>query len=86
MNGRILSDKSGAVVWLDHYQSAAGFLTRKKLRRGVHTSTKQLETDIRAFIERHNEKPKPYRWTKSADESSLGKHILQIPETCTKDL
>ena len=43
-------------------------LTRKKLRRGVHTSTKQLETDIRSFIERHNEKPKPYRWTKSADE------------------
>jgi len=27
-----------------------------------------LETDIRAFIERHNENPKPYRWTKSADE------------------
>jgi hypothetical protein len=43
-------------------------LTRKQLRRGVHTSTKQLEDDIRAFIERHNENPKPYRWTKSADE------------------
>ena len=39
-----------------------------KLRRGVHTSTKQLEADIRTFIERHNENPKPYRWTKSADE------------------
>ena len=43
-------------------------LTRKRFRRDVHTSTKQLETDIRAFIERHYEKPKPYRWTKSADE------------------
>ena len=30
--------------------------------------TSQLEADIRAFIERHNENPKPYRWTKSADE------------------
>jgi sugar-specific transcriptional regulator TrmB len=38
------------------------------LRRGVHTSTSELERDIRAFIERHNENPKPYRWTKSADE------------------
>jgi hypothetical protein len=37
-------------------------------RRGVHTSTSQLEADIRSFIERHNQKPKPYTWTKSADE------------------
>ena len=29
---------------------------------------RQLEADIRAFIDRHNENPKPYRWTKSADE------------------
>jgi len=43
-------------------------LTRKQLRRGVHTSTRQLEADIRALIERHNDNPKPYRWTKSADE------------------
>jgi hypothetical protein len=27
-----------------------------------------LETDIRTFIVRHNENPRPYRWTKSADE------------------
>ena len=37
-------------------------------RRGVHTSTKKLEVDIRAFIECHNKNPKPYRWTKSAGE------------------
>ncbi|RVP45604.1 IS630 family transposase, partial [Sinorhizobium medicae] len=35
---------------------------------GVHTSTMQLEADIRSFIERHNQNPKPYRWTKSADD------------------
>ncbi|WP_457578752.1 transposase [Ensifer adhaerens] len=34
----------------------------------VHTSTAQLEADIKSFIERHNENPKPYRWTKSADD------------------
>jgi hypothetical protein len=27
-----------------------------------------LEADIHSFIERHNENPKPYRWTKSADQ------------------
>jgi len=43
-------------------------LTRKQLRRGVHTSTVQLEAIIRAYIDRHNKNPKPYRWTRSADE------------------
>lgn len=54
--------------WINQVERWFGELTRKQLRRGVHTSTKQLEDDIRAFIERHNENPKPYRWTKSADE------------------
>jgi len=27
-----------------------------------------LETGIRAFIARHNQHPKPYKWTKSANE------------------
>ena len=31
-------------------------------------STRQLETDIRAFIEKHNQDPKPFKWTKSADD------------------
>jgi transposase len=54
--------------WINQAERWFAELTRKQLRRGVHTSTKQLETDIHAFIERHNENPKPYRWTKSADE------------------
>ena len=29
---------------------------------------RQLEADIRAFIDRHNKNPKPFKWTKSADE------------------
>ena len=43
-------------------------MTRKQLQRGVHHLTRQLEADIRAFIEKHNEDPKPFRWTKSADD------------------
>jgi hypothetical protein len=43
-------------------------LTRKRLRRGVHTSVSQLEADIRSFIERHNQNPRPFKWTKSADQ------------------
>jgi transposase len=54
--------------WINQVERWFAELTRKQLRRGVHTSTKQLEGDIRDFIQRHNENPKPYRWTKSADE------------------
>jgi transposase len=54
--------------WINQVERWFAELTRKQLQRGVHTSTKQLEDDIRTFIERHNENPKPYRWTKSADD------------------
>ena len=43
-------------------------LTEKQIRRGVHRSTGQLEADIRAFLATHNADPKPFRWTKTADE------------------
>ena len=44
----------------------------QQLQRGVHTSTRQLEADIRAFIEKHNEDPKggPNRPTTSSPPSS----------------
>ncbi|MEY9560073.1 IS630 family transposase [Sinorhizobium fredii] len=54
--------------WINQVERWFAELTRKQLRRGVHTSTTQLEADIKSFIERHNENPKPYRWTKSADD------------------
>src|SRR5690348_14482816 len=61
---------------------------RKKLRRGVHTSTRQLEADIRSFIERHNEKPRPYRWIKSADEilSSVKRFCQKTERTLCGEL
>jgi transposase len=54
--------------WINQVERWFAELTRKQLRRGVHTSTTQLEQDIGAFIKQHNQNPKPYRWTKSADE------------------
>ena len=54
--------------WINQVERWFAELTRKQLQRGVHTSTRQLEADIRAFIEKHNEDPKPFRWTKSADD------------------
>jgi hypothetical protein len=61
---------------------------RKQLRRGVHTSTSQLEADIRTFIQRHNENPKPYRWTKTADEilSSVKRFCQKAEKTLCGEL
>ena len=52
--------------WINQVERWFAELTRKQLRRGVHTSTSQLEADIRAFIDTHNTDPKPFTWTKSA--------------------
>jgi transposase len=54
--------------WINQVERWFAELTRKRLRRGVHTSVRQLQADIRAFIDRHNQNPKPFKWTKSADQ------------------
>ncbi len=54
--------------WLNRVERRFAELTRKQLQRGTHNSTKQLEADIRSFIDKHNRNPKPFKWTKSADD------------------
>ena len=54
--------------WCNLVERIFGELTARKLRRGVHRSVNQLNADIRDWLERWNEDPKPYVWTKTADE------------------
>jgi transposase len=54
--------------WINQVERFFALLTDKQIRRGVHRSTKDLEADIRAFIDLHNANPRPFRWTKSADD------------------
>ena len=56
-----------------------GLLTDKLLRRGVHTSVQALEGDIRAWIDTWNTNPRPFTWTKTADEIPP-----PSPTTCTR--
>jgi transposase len=54
--------------WLNMVERWFGELTAKLLQHGVHKSVQALEADIRAWIEHWNEDPRPYVWTKTADE------------------
>jgi transposase len=74
--------------WINQVERWFAELTRKQLRRGVHTSIRQLENDIRGFIERHNDHPKPYRWTKSADEilSSVKRFCQRVERSLCGEL
>lgn len=54
--------------WINQVERWFAELIRKQLQRGVHRSTAELEADIDAFIQNHNERPTPYKWAESADQ------------------
>jgi hypothetical protein len=54
--------------WINQVERFFALLTDKQIRRGAHRSTTHLEAAIRAFIDAHNADPRPFRWTKSADD------------------
>lgn len=54
--------------WINQVERFFALLTERQIRRGAHRSTKELEAAIQAFIDARNVDPKPFRWTKSADD------------------
>jgi transposase len=54
--------------WLNLVERWFAELTNRKLRRSAHRSVTELETDIRKWINEWNKDPKPFVWTKSADQ------------------
>jgi len=69
--------------WLNLVERWFAELTTKKLRRGAHRSVGQLNADIRAWIETWNEDPKPFVWTKTADQilDSIARYCTRINES-----
>jgi transposase len=54
--------------WLNQVERFFADLTDKQIRRGVHRSTAELEAAIHAYIDAVNADPKPFKWTKAADD------------------
>jgi transposase len=66
--------------WMNQVERWFGLLTDKLIRRGVHTSVQALENDIREWIATWNESPRPFTWTKTADEilNSLADYLAKL--------
>jgi len=54
--------------WLNLVERWFAELTNRKLRRSAHRSITELEADIRTWINDWNACPKPFIWTKTADQ------------------
>jgi transposase len=54
--------------WLNLVERWFAEITMKLIRRGVYRSVKDLERDITAWAENWNTNPRPYAWTKTAEE------------------
>jgi transposase len=54
--------------WLNLVERFFGLLTEHALRRGSHKNSRELRSAIQDYLDAHNDEPKPFRWTKTADE------------------
>jgi transposase len=66
--------------WMNQVERWFGFLTDQMIRRGTHKSVQALEADIRSWVATWNDNPRPFVWTKTAEEiiESLGRFIQRI--------
>lgn len=68
--------------WLNLVERWFAEITNRLIRRGVHRSVQALEADIRAWAATWNDNPRPYVWTRTAEEilESVAAYCNQIPK------
>ena len=54
--------------WINQVERFFALLTERQIKRGAHRSNAELEAAIERYFETYNRDPKPFRWTKSADD------------------
>ncbi len=54
--------------WINQVERFFGLMTDDQIRSGAHRSTAELEAAITAYIDARNADPKPFRWTKTAND------------------
>lgn len=53
--------------WLNLVERFFAKITTERIRRGAFHSVPHLEREIHQYLDQHNQNPKPFRWTASAD-------------------
>jgi transposase len=66
--------------WINQVERLFAEVTRDLLQRSDHRSVQALEADLRNWVTGWNENPKPFIWTKTAEEilTSLGRLLKRI--------
>ncbi len=66
--------------WVNQVERWFASITDELIRRGSHASVQALEADIRAWVDAWNDDPKPFVWTKTAEQilQSLGRLLTRI--------
>jgi transposase len=65
--------------WINLVERWFAALTEKQIRRGIHRSTRELELAIERYLEHNNKNPKPFIWTKTADQI-----LASVARFCTR--
>ena len=73
--------------WLNLVERWFSALTTKKLQRSAHQSVTALADDITDWAARWNKDPKPFAWTKTADQilTSIGRYARAVLQAASPD-
>ena len=69
--------------WLNQVERWFATLTQRQIRRGTHRSTVELEQAIRDYLQVYNRDPRPFVWTKTADQilESIRRFCMRTSES-----
>ena len=85
--GDAVSDRAGVrasgipgIITTSGSRCRFAYLTEDLLQRGDHRSVHALESDIRGWVKAWNDNPRPFIWTKSAEDilERLGRLLHRI--------
>lgn len=66
--------------WINQVERFFALLSERQIKRGIHRSVAALQAAITSFVEANNADPKPFRWTKTADDilASIERFCLRV--------
>jgi transposase len=69
--------------WLNMVERWFALISERQIKRGTHRSTVELERAIRQYLDIYNKNPKPFIWTKTADEifASVARFCKRISDS-----